>query len=483
MSNIWLVALWSPVAAAESPTWGSIVNLIIVIAILIVLNGLFVSAEFAILGARASRMEQLAQEGNATAARLIKLLESSELQNRYLATAQLGITVVTIGLAMYAEPQVAALLEPWLARWFGITSEAALHTVGYFVSIGLLTYLHVVLGEMAPKSVALAEANTVALWLDRPMRILQLIFAWPIRFLNWVGQLLLRLVGVPLTPSLARLYSSEEIEQIVTESTEGGLLSEGAQEMIQNIFDFSERTVGEVMTPRPKVEALPVDIPYEELVRLTATSRRSRFPVYDGDLDHVIGILHLKDLIRCHVNQSGPCSLRDLVRPAPIAPEDLRVEALLTAFKRQRIHMAIVLDEFGGLAGIVTLEDLVEEVVGEVRDEFDVEPEPYVEIAPGLLEVTGDYLLDYLKGDVYLGEEEDLPEVDTVGGLIVTRLGRPAEVGDVVTLTEGVSLTVLAVDGRAVGRVRVVFPALKTSEDDGTSDAGGEASDPHSQAR
>lgn len=481
MINIWLMSLASIVAATESSSVGAIINLILVILTLIALNGLFVAAEFSILGSRPSRMEQLAQEGHATAGRLVQLLESAELQNRYLATAQLGITVVTIGLAIYAEPQVAALLEPLLARWFGITSEAALHTVGYFVSIGLLTYLHVVLGEMVPKSVALAQANEVALWLDRPMRLLQALFAWPIRFLNWVGQLLLQLVGVPLTPSLARLYSPEEIEQIVTESTESGLFSEDAQEMIQNIFDFSERTVGEVMTPRPKVEALPVDIPYDELIRRTAGSRRSRFPVYDGDLDHVIGILHLKDLIRCHVNQSAPCSLRELLRPAPVAPEDLQVEALLTAFKRQRLHMAIVLDEFGGLAGIVTLEDLVEEVVGEVRDEFDVEPEPYVEVAPGLLEVTGDYLLDYLKEDVYLGEEEDLPEVDTVGGLIVTRLGRPAEVGDVVNLTEGVALTVLAVDGRAVGRVRVTFPTPSTS--DGAGPPTDHPSDPHSQTR
>ncbi len=460
MSSLFLLSLWAATAAT-----GSITTLVLVVLALVLLNGFFVAAEFAILGARASRMEQLVEERHPRAIPVLEVLQSPDLQNRYLATAQLGITVVTIGLAIYAEPKVSALIEPVMDRWLKLESEALLHTLGYVVSLSLLTYVHVVLGEMVPKSLALSDANTLALALIRPMRILQSVLIWLIRLLNWIGSLILRLAHIPPTTSRTRLFSPEEIEQIVTESTEGGLLSEDAQEMIRNIFDFSDREVGQVMTPRRKVEAIPMDVPDDDLVNFIIASPHSRFPVYQGDLDHVVGILHVKDFIRQHVG-GGRKSLRDLVRPAPIVPSDQRVELLLAAFKRRRIHMAIVLDEFGGTAGIVTLEDLVEEVVGEVRDEFDVEREPYVEVSPGVLEVAGDYLLDDLKDEVYIGEEDELPDVETVGGLIVTALGRPPQVGDVVPLGEGVSLQVLDVDGLAVSRVRVEFPTPKNKEED-----------------
>lgn len=453
MTSLYLIGL---LAAADTAI--SILDLILVVLILVVLNGFFTAAEFSLLGARASRMEQLAAEGNRRAGLVLALLQSPDLINRYLAAAQLGITLVTLGLAIYAEPKMSLLIEPLLVRWFNLESETLLHTLGYILSIGLLTYVHVVLGEMVPKSLALSDANALALDLVRPMRWLETLLVWPIRLLNGVGLLLLRLFHIPPTSSRTRLFSPEEIEEIVTESTEGGLLSENAQEMIQNIFDFSERQVGQVMTPRRKVEAIPLDMEYEALSDFIVASPHSRFPVYVGDLDHVVGILHVKDFISQYVTGEHK-SLGDLVRPAPVIPEDQRVEQLLAAFKRRRIHMAIVLDEFGGTAGVVTLEDLVEEVVGEVRDEFDVEPEPYVEIAPGLLEVAGDYLLDDLKDDVYLGEEDDLPDVETIGGLIVTALGRPAEPGDVVPLGQGGLLHVLAVDGLAVSRVRVEFPS------------------------
>jgi len=181
-----------------------------------------------------------------------------------------------------------------------------------------------------------------------------------------------------------------------------------------------------------------------------------------------VGILHIKDLVRQMLRSKGSFDLRLLLRPAPAVPEDQGVEVLLAAFRKQRLHMAIVLDEFGGMAGIVTLEDLVEEIVGEVRDEFDTEREPYVEISPGVLEVDGEYLVDDLKEEVFLGEESDLPDVETVGGLIVTKLGRPPLVGDEVTYYgDGVSMKVLAVDGRAVARVRIEFSTMETLDGDG----------------
>ncbi|MCO5195866.1 MAG: hemolysin family protein [Anaerolineae bacterium] len=472
MSNL-LPLITSLFLASEvsEPLWTALWLPLIVIIVLVLINGFFVSAEFAILGARASRMERLAADGDTNAGHVQGILESSEKQNSYLATAQLGITVVTLALAMYGEPRISHFLEPYLAQVFNVElSDELVHTLGYLISLGVLTYLHVVIGEMVPKSMALTNANELVLRLDPGMRILQKVFDWPIRFLNSIGTLLLRIFRIPPAGGHSRLYSAEEIEQLVSESTEGGLIAEEAEAMIRRIFDFSERTVGQLMTPRRKIQAVPTDIAYDELVNLVVESRHSRLPVYEHDLDHVVGTLYLKDLMRQHVESGEPVPVTTLMRPeVPIVPEDFSAEEMLLRFKSDRLHLAMVLDEFGGMAGLVTLEDLVEEVVGEVRDEFDVENEPYVVIKPGVAEMSGDYLLAELLENVYLGKEESLPEVDTIGGLIVTLLGRPPQVGDVVPMGKEIVFTVIAVDGRAVSRAKVEYPALDSAENDAES--------------
>ncbi|MEW5985343.1 MAG: hemolysin family protein [Chloroflexota bacterium] len=431
----------------------------LVILLLVLVNGLFVAAEFAIISVRPSQLEQKAQEGVGRAAQVLAVLDSPAKQDRYIATAQLGITVASLGLGMYGEQQVAHFVEPYLAYWLQAEPPAAfVHTVASAASLGLLTYLHIVVGEMVPKSLALAASFKAALLVAAPMRLSEAILVAPVRLLNAIGGVLLRLLRVPPAEGHARLHSSEELELIVAESAEGGMLNEDEEEIILNIFDFSERQVGQVMTPRPKVQAIAHDVPQAELLKLVTESRHSRFPVYKGDLDHVLGILHVKDLVRQQISTKGQLDVRLLLRPALAIPEDYPVEQLLAAFKRQRMHMAVVLDEFGGVAGIVTLEDLVEEVVGEVRDEFDVEKEPLVELGPGLLEVAGSYLLDNLKDYVYLGPDEDLPDVETVGGLIVTRLGRPPRIGDKLIYPGDLHFTVLDVDGRAVARAKIEYP-------------------------
>jgi CBS domain containing-hemolysin-like protein len=430
-----------------------------------------VAAEFAIIGVRPSRIEELASDGNKRARRILKILHSNREQDRYIATAQLGITVASLGLGMYGEPQIAHFLEPLLERLLGeALTPALLHTISFVVGLGFVTYLHVVLGEMVPKSVALLSAERAVLWLNGPMNLAQAILSPAVRLLNGIGNGILRLLQIPPAQGHARLHSPEELELIVTESAEGGLLNEEEEEMILNIFDFSDRQVGQVMTPRRKVQAIPREMPVGELLVYIAQSTFSRFPVYEGDLDHVIGILHLKDLLHQQLRGRGEVDLDTLLRPAPVVPENQPVEKLLTAFKRERMHMAIVVDEFGGMAGIVTLEDLIEEVVGEVRDEFDFEKEPLTLLEPGVLEVAGNYLLDDLVDHVYLGNEADLPDVETVGGLIVTGLGRPPQLGDELAFDDDVHFTVLDVDGRAVARAKVEYPML---HEDGSDERGG----------
>ena len=456
-----LLLLAPNLAKSESlPGLGTLFLPLLVIFILVVLNGFFVAAEFAIIGVRPSEVDKMVQEGNGKALEIQSIQDSPAKQDRYIATAQLGITIASLGLGMYGEPRIAEFIEPYLALLFDDPSAAIIHTVASVIALSILTYLHIVVGEMVPKSLALSAPDKAVLRISRPMSWAQTILSLPVRALNGIGRAMLRLFKIEPAEGQARLHSAEELELIVSESTEGGLLFEEEEEMIRNIFDFSDRQVGQVMTARPKVQAIAVGMPLDELLPLITASRHSRFPVYENDLDHVVGILHLKDLARQHLRSKGMVDLRLILRPAPGVPEDQPVEQLLAAFKRQRIHMAVVLDEFGGMSGVVTLEDLVEEVVGEVRDEFDFEKEPLVELAPGVLEVSGTFLVDDLVDHVFLGEEADLPDVETVGGLIHTWLGRPPQIGDAVSLPDGdnVVFTVMDVDGLAVARAKVEFP-------------------------
>ncbi len=453
------VALFTLAAATEPVNAGSVAVLILIIALLVAVNGFFVAAEFAIIGVRSSQIEQRAREGSSLARRVLRVLSSPVRQDRYIATAQLGITLASLGLGMYGEPQIAHLIEPTLARLTGAELTSGLvTTTGYLVSISLLTYLHIVLGEMVPKSIALSTPVKATMAVVGPMQIVQQILIWPVRILNGVGTALLRLFGVQPAHGEDLLHTPEELKLIVEASTEEGLLNLQEEEMIRNIFEFGDRHVGQVMTPRTRVQAIPADIDHDALKAYVTGSRHTRFPVYDDDLDHIVGILHLKDLIRHELNDDGPFDLRRALRTAPMVPESLLVVDLLSDFRRKRTHMAVVLDEFGGVAGIVTLEDLVEEVVGEVRDEFDLEKEPLEEVGPGVLETAGSLPVDDLiEHGLDLGPLDDLPDVETVGGLIVTWLGRPPVVSDTVEHRQ-LTFTILEVEGLAIARVRVDYP-------------------------
>lgn len=447
-------------AAAQEATGsalGGLLVALVVIIMLVLLNGLFVMAEFSIIGVRPTQLEQMVDEGVARAQSILDTVESRQKQDQYIATAQLGITIASLGLAMYGEPQIAHFIEPYLENLWFEPSHELVGSIGYVLALGMLTYLHVVVGEMVPKSLALSDAPRMVLLLNRPMTVARWILSFPVKILNRIGISMLKLFRVPPAEGHERVLSPEELELIVTESTEGGLLNAEEQEMILNIFDFSDRTVSQVMTPRTKVEAIPLDVSRQEILNIVIDSRHSRFPVYDGDRDHIVGILHLKDLVKQTLRPESRFDLRLILRSAPAVPEDLPVQTLLAAFKRQKLHMAIVLDEFGGMDGIVTLEDLVEEVVGEVRDEFDQEKEPFVEISPGVFEVEGEYLVDDFD-DGFWGNEDDLPDVETVGGLVITKLGRPPAVGDEVVYNEKIQIRVLSVEGRAISRVLIEFP-------------------------
>jgi CBS domain containing-hemolysin-like protein len=427
-----------------------------VIAVLVLLNGLFVAAEFAIIGVRPTRVAQLAEGGNRTAQGIQAILTDPVRQDRYIATAQLGITIASLGLGMYGEHAIAGWLLGPFESWLHL-DEALAHTVAAVLAIALLTFVHVVVGEMVPKSLALQYAERTVLSIAGIMGLMKRLFYPAVLGLNAIGNGILRLLGIPPASGHSRLYSPEELELVVGESRAGGLVTASEQQLIENIFDFSERRVGQVMTARPRIVAVPAGASEDELRRQFVESQYSRLPVYERDIDHVVGVVLLRDFMRQQIHRPGEFDLRSLVRHMPAVPETMPVGRLLVAFQRSRVHIALVVDEYGGTAGVVTIEDLVEEVVGEVRDEFDQgELAPLREVEPGVLAARGDLLLEDLLENApsVIADTADLPDVETVGGLVVALLGHPPEPGEQVALG-ATTFTVERVSGFAVEVVRI----------------------------
>jgi CBS domain containing-hemolysin-like protein len=421
----------------------------VIIAFLILLNGLFVAAEFSIIGVRPSRIEQLAQEGNRAARWVRDILGHRQRTDRYVATAQLGITLASLGLGMYAEPAIAHLIEDPLHDWLGLEG-AIVHTISFIFALALVTYLHVVVGEMVPKSLALQNTERTVLWLTPLMRVISKLFSIPVTLLNQIGLWTLKLLRVTPPGRDSRLYSPDELELIVMESYAGGLLDDREQELVANILDFSEERVDEVMIPRTLMTAIPVSIEEGQLLELFPKTPYSRLPVYDGSIDNIVGMLHLKDLVRQQL-AGDPFDLQVLVRQVSFVPETLPVKNLLANFKRLHQHMAIILDEHGGTLGLVTLEDLLEEVVGDVRDEFDAgEEDPVTLVRPGHLIALGTAQLEDLEAFVRLPEHDY--NVNTIGGLLLAELGRRPEVGDEIKAGD-VTFRIEEVEGLTIRRI------------------------------
>lgn len=437
---------------------------LLILGALVMLNGLFVAASFGIVGVHPDRLTPLVERDNRAAHHVHRVVENPLLLDRYIATAQLGITISTLSLGMYSEYIVAHWLRgPFLAWLPG--GSAAIHTAAVGVAFFLILFAHVVLGGVIPKSFALHHTERAVLGVDRLMQPSSTLFSPLVLLLTSIGNSLLVLLALPRGYIYRRLYSPEELELFVTESHKEGLLSDDERQIIQNIFDLGERRVGQVMTPRPRIVAVPFDISEEETRSLIVSSPHSRFPVYQGDLDHIVGLLLTKDFVRQQLDPTEPFDLKALLRQIPAVPEAMMADRLLRNFKRSHIHMALVFDEYGGTAGVVTLEDLVEEVVGEVHDEFDQVEQPLLHaVSPGVLLARGTLMLDDLWEAApsalpdYEDQDEELPDVDTVGGLVVSLLGRPAQPGDHVQM-QGTTFIVERVSGFAVDMVRIMLQA------------------------
>jgi CBS domain containing-hemolysin-like protein len=420
---------------------------IAVITALIVANGLFVAAEFAIVGAPRPTIRRLADRGHRAARLVLNVLSDPIRQDRFIATAQLGITVASLGLGMYGEHVVAT----WIAHQLetlGTGRWIAAHAVASTVAVTVLTYLHIVIGEMVPKSLALQYADRVVLWITPPMVALKNAVYPLVLALNGAGNLMLRVLGIrrQVTGS-EHYYTAEELQIIVEESEEGGALREESGRMLRELFEFGALTAAEVMVPRVRVVGLPVRASAAGIVTVLRSARHTRYPVFDGDLDHIVGMVHIKDLLRLAV-ASQPLDPTK-VHPVPVVPETSPLDDVLAILRREQTQMAVVLDEHGGTAGIITLSDLFSEVSGEIEEGSTALP---ARDGHGRLRVPGTMRIDEV------GQQFDLDlehaHVDSVSGLVLTLLGRPPKVGDVVEFGR-LRFEVTAVKGHGVDEAAV----------------------------
>jgi putative hemolysin len=414
---------------------------LLAVGALILLNAYFVAAEYALVTARRTRIAELEQAGSRRARRAQELLRDPP---RFIAAMQLGVTATSLAIGALGEPVLARVFDPILA--------SALAFVFAFL---IITFLHVVVGELVPKGAALGHAERVALAVAAPVRAFFVLFGPLIWILQRSSDLILRALRLEPPGGEMPVHSEAELKILLSQSTEHGEIEQDEREMLYKVFDFADKEASDVMVPRPQVVALSVDLPPEECLAAVIDSPYTRYPVYRDSLDNVVGVLHVRDLFSA-MNDRGIAGVRveDLVRPAHIVPETKDLAALLAEFRRTNQHMAIVIDEYGAMEGIVTLEDLLEEIVGEIEDEFDLPDESIERVDENTIRIDGTFPIDDFNDQFHT----NLPIEDfhTMAGFVFGLLGRAPETGDEIDY-DGLRFRVEETEGSRIDRLAVTF--------------------------
>ena len=414
---------------------------VVVVFVLVLGNAIFVAAEYALVTARRSRLEARAERGGLGARTALRLMDDPV---RFISTVQVGITVSAILLGAIGEPLLSGLMEPPLST-----------TVSFLIAFSILTYLSVVLGELVPKAVALQRAEPLAVALAVPLDWLARLTHPLVWLLQESANLVLRVLRVKPAPAGMIAYTREDIRHSVAAAEDVGELQTAEEEMLYKVFDFAAKEVSAVMVPRPEVIAISVDMPPEDALATVVDSPFTRYPVFRDSLDEIVGTLHVRDLFSA-IHDLGIASvqLESIIRPSFVVPETKDLAALLADFRREKQHMAIVIDEYGAMEGIVTLEDLLEEIVGEIEDEFDLPDTSIERIDEQRIRIDGTYTIDDFNEE--FGSELEPGDYHTMAGIVFGELGRQPEVGDEVHVN-GLRLTVLEVTGSRIERIEVEF--------------------------
>jgi CBS domain containing-hemolysin-like protein len=431
--------------ADSPPIWLGLVAVVV----LVLANAFFVSAEFALVGARRTRLDEMARAGDAKA-RLAR--RAVQHLDRYISATQLGITLASLGLGWIGEPALAGLIEGGF-RWMpDVLATIATHGVASVIAFIIITVLHIILGELVPKAVALLYPEVVSTWVTAPLMGFAWIMAGPIAVLNGTANRLLRVLGIDPPGETERLHSPEEIRMLVEQSTEGGSLLQEDARLLEGVFEFSEKTAQEVMTPRTQIAALNADLTIEDAADQVAVYGRSRYPVHTDSLDEIVGVVHAKDMLAALRAKPGQ-TIRVILRPPLFVPGTREVEDVLADMKRLKTHLAIVLDEYGGTAGLVTMEDLLEEIVGPIYDEYD--PQDRAGPSDGAPRLDGSMPIS--EFNTQFGAALDDTDYTTIGGYIFGQLGRLPRPGDRVTVGP-FTFEVTEMEGRRVKAVRLHAP-------------------------
>ena len=426
---------------------------LVVVVVLVVINGFFVATEFALVSVRRSRIESLVAEGNLRARNVWNALQDLD---GFIAATQLGITIASIGLGWVGEPAVARILDPFFETVLPTNlAEASAHTISFIIAFTVITFLHVVFGELAPKSFALQHPESTAFVVASPVRFFLGIFRPIIFSMNWVGQSFLRLVGVQPVLSHNLIYTEEELRLIVAASTESGELFETEEEIIRRAFVFHDFAADDIMVPRTELVAIASDLPLERIAEVIREHKFARYPVYGRDLDEILGVLYVKDLIDVVFAADGasPPDIRSLIRPVMTVPGSIAIDSLLDEMKKHRTHVVIAVDEYGGTAGMVTLDDIMERVVGDVPDEFELTSEEIHIESDGSWRINGLTHLSDIRN--HFGLDLYADDSSTIGGFVFSALGHRPEIGDRVELPP-YAIEVTDLDGLRIAEVRLV---------------------------
>lgn len=424
---------------------------VLITVLLVLVNAFFVATEFAIVKVRGARIEDLARRGSPLARVACKIIHNLDAS---LAAAQLGVTFASLGLGWIGEPVVARIIEPGL-NLVGIWSPAVVHGFSFAVAFALITVVDIVVGEMMPKFLAIRKPQEVALWTSLPFRLFSLSFYPLLWLINACANGLLRLFGVHAIGAQELAHSEEELRVILSESQRHGALSAGKVNLLENVLDMAGRTVMEIMVPRPDIDCLSLHDSWQDNLETIYRTGHTRYPLCETDIDHVVGMVHIKDIFLQRVEIKNSADLLKIKREVLFAPESRPVEALQQDFQQRRLHLAIVVDEYGSTAGLVTLEDVLEELVGEIQDEFDAEPPKLEQTAEGVV-VDGQTPLAQVTEALGLAQVE-VKDAHTIGGYVNAQLGRIGRVGDTVPL-DSHTVKVVEMSGRRITRVLITPP-------------------------